>query len=78
MTTVLEINPRPTTSLVGLVHLLPPGALARAWLDLAAGAQPALEVHGMIPPGTRGGVRFSADGTIHEHSPGIKLHEAAG
>jgi predicted ATP-grasp superfamily ATP-dependent carboligase len=31
--TILEINPRPTTSCVGLCRLLPPGYLARAWLD---------------------------------------------
>jgi tyramine---L-glutamate ligase len=31
--TLLEINPRPTTSYVGLSRLLPPGHLARAWLD---------------------------------------------
>jgi len=31
--TLLEINPRPTTSYVGLSRLLPPGRLARAWLD---------------------------------------------
>ncbi len=30
--TVLEINPRPTTSLVGLTRLLPPGRLASAWI----------------------------------------------
>ncbi len=30
--TVLEINPRPTTSCVGLTRLLPPGRLADAWL----------------------------------------------
>ncbi|AMV36862.1 carbamoyl phosphate synthase-like protein [Planctomyces sp. SH-PL62] len=29
---VLEINPRPTTSCVGLCRLLPPGLLADAWL----------------------------------------------
>lgn len=29
---LLEINPRPTTSSVGLRHLLPPGLLADAWL----------------------------------------------
>jgi predicted ATP-grasp superfamily ATP-dependent carboligase len=29
---VLEINPRATTSVVGLTRLLPPGFLARAWL----------------------------------------------
>ncbi len=30
--TILEINPRPTTSCVGLTRLLPPGQLASAWL----------------------------------------------
>src|SRR5262249_39233687 len=33
---VLEINPRPTTSCVGLCRLLPPGWLARAWLCACA------------------------------------------
>jgi predicted ATP-grasp superfamily ATP-dependent carboligase len=32
--TVLEINPRPTTSCVGLTRLLPPGRLAEAWLRI--------------------------------------------
>jgi predicted ATP-grasp superfamily ATP-dependent carboligase len=32
--TVLEINPRPTTSYVGLSRLLPRGHLARAWLNV--------------------------------------------
>jgi predicted ATP-grasp superfamily ATP-dependent carboligase len=31
--TILEINPRPTTSCVGLCRLLPPGYFASAWLD---------------------------------------------
>lgn len=31
-TTVVEINPRPTTSIVGLARLLPPGHLAAAWI----------------------------------------------
>jgi predicted ATP-grasp superfamily ATP-dependent carboligase len=30
--TILEINPRPTTSIVGLTRLLPPGRLAAAWI----------------------------------------------
>ena len=30
--TVLEINPRPTTSYVALIRLLPPGCLAQSWL----------------------------------------------
>ena len=32
--TIIEINPRPTTSLVGLCRLLPAGRLARAWLEV--------------------------------------------
>ena len=36
-TVILEINPRPTTSLVGLLRLWPPGALARAWLAVFSG-----------------------------------------
>jgi predicted ATP-grasp superfamily ATP-dependent carboligase len=32
--TVLEINPRPTTSCVGLTRLLPPGRLAGAWIQV--------------------------------------------
>ncbi len=35
--TILEINPRPTTSIVALCRLLPPGRLARAWLDACEG-----------------------------------------
>ncbi len=31
--TIVEINPRPTTSVVGLCRLLPAGLLARAWLE---------------------------------------------
>jgi predicted ATP-grasp superfamily ATP-dependent carboligase len=34
-TTVLEINPRPTTSIVAIARLLPPGRLAAAWLRAA-------------------------------------------
>jgi predicted ATP-grasp superfamily ATP-dependent carboligase len=61
---ILEINPRLTTSYVGLRRLLPPGELARAWL--AALEEPsklesfalAERVHAASP------VRFDADGTI--------------
>ena len=37
---VLEINPRPTTSFVGLSRLLPAGWLARAWLACCGAGQP--------------------------------------
>ena len=61
---VLEINPRLTTSIVGLVRLAPPGTIARAWLSLAfgpGGGEPGteLEVICSAPP-----VRFRADGSI--------------
>jgi predicted ATP-grasp superfamily ATP-dependent carboligase len=35
--TMLEINPRPTTSCVALARWLSPGRLARAWLDAVSG-----------------------------------------
>jgi len=53
---VIEINPRPTTSLVGLLHLLPAGRLARAWLDSPEELAP--WVHSRPP------ITFRADGTI--------------
>jgi predicted ATP-grasp superfamily ATP-dependent carboligase len=65
-TTVIEINPRPTTSLVGLRHLLAPGAIARAWIDAVTGNQPALDLRGMIPPDISAWVRFFPDGTVSE------------
>jgi tyramine---L-glutamate ligase len=63
-TTILEINPRVTTSYVGLRALLPPGELARVWLELVddpsggAADDLARRVHTQPP------VRFDADGTV--------------
>ena len=63
--TVLEINPRPTTSYVGLARLLPPGTLAGAWLAASAGGLGGtdwpgrLRVDPRLPPLT-----FDADGSI--------------
>jgi tyramine---L-glutamate ligase len=64
--TVLEINPRPTTSIVGLTRLLPPGHLAAAWLnafdreagDVASLARLADLVHGQEP------LSFDASGGV--------------
>jgi tyramine---L-glutamate ligase len=58
---VLEINPRLTTSYVGLRHLLSPGRLARAWIAAIEGTDDRLldlatEVQAATP------VRFSAEG----------------
>jgi predicted ATP-grasp superfamily ATP-dependent carboligase len=55
--TVLEVNPRPTTSCVGLTRLLPPGRLAEAWLaafdrgpgDVGTLGGLAERVHGQTP-----------------------------
>ncbi len=68
--TVLEINPRPTTSIVGLVRLLPAGRLARAWIDAVHGfaggdsADLAAVVHRQNP------LTFLADGTIRQDGRG--------
>lgn len=56
--TVIEINPRPTTSIVGLLRLLPPGNLARAWRD-GIGELDVL-VHSQAP------VAFAPDGTLRD------------
>jgi predicted ATP-grasp superfamily ATP-dependent carboligase len=70
--TVLEINPRPTTSYVALVRLLPPGCVARSWL--AACGEPSCSreslptlaaiVHEQRPIG------FDIDGQISENETG--------
>jgi tyramine---L-glutamate ligase len=65
--TILEINPRPTTSYVGLSRLAPPGLLARAWLaacepmarDTETLAGLAECIHGK-----QGFVSFSANGEL--------------
>jgi predicted ATP-grasp superfamily ATP-dependent carboligase len=70
--TLLEINPRPTTSYVGLSRILPAGLLARAWLEACAptvrGANGYLvslaeTVHGQSP------ISFDAEGMM------ISIHE---
>lgn len=55
---VLEINPRPTTSVVGLVRALGPGRLASAWLDTIGQGRPDAD----FPPPTLP-IAFRADGT---------------
>ncbi len=57
---VLEINPRPTPSLVGLVAALGPGRLGSAWLATLMGEHPTITVP------TRS-VSFRSDGTILRH-----------
>lgn len=62
--TILEINPRPTTSYVGLAQLLPPGLLAQTWIDTVKEAHvqadwPLDEIVRAQNP-----VTFDTDGTI--------------
>ncbi len=62
--TVIEINPRPTTSYVGLSRLLPVGAIAKAWLDLFGEPETSDDLRGMIDPRLVLPVEFLADGRI--------------
>jgi predicted ATP-grasp superfamily ATP-dependent carboligase len=63
--TVLEINPRPTTSYVGLAHLYPPGTIAGAWLAAAAGPLAAIEWPDRLRINAdQPLLSFDADGTI--------------
>ena len=65
---MLEINPRPTTSFVGLSRLLPAGWLARAWLACCGAWQPPFDVpidlaeivHARQP------IAFDASGAVRE------------
>ena len=57
--TVIEVNPRPTTSCVGLVVALGPGRLGSAWLGLDNPQADLSEIVRSQAP-----LRFLADGTI--------------
>ncbi len=46
--TIIEINPRPTTSIVALCRLLPPGRLSQAWLDACAGNEECACLDGLV------------------------------
>jgi predicted ATP-grasp superfamily ATP-dependent carboligase len=65
-TTVIEINPRPTTSVVGFLRLLAPGTLAQAWLDTVQAEGPFTDLRGMISPDITRPVCFRHDGTVIE------------
>lgn len=65
--TVIEVNPRPTTSCVGLCALLPPGRFAEAWLSACGGLVPGEPERAADLARTiarRRAVRFAADGAI--------------
>ncbi len=60
---VIEINPRPTTSCVGLVIALGPGCLAAAWLGVVSDSYRSTCLRTPIQ------VDFSADGTVSLRPP---------
>lgn len=63
--TILEINPRPTTSWVGLARVLPPGFLAGAWLGaLGLGGLETLTMDWLSRD--QRPIAFDADGLIQE------------
>jgi tyramine---L-glutamate ligase len=74
--TILEINPRPTTSYVGLSRLVPPGLLARSWL---AACEPAARDLGILEGlaeyihESRGFVSFKADGEVDDEVVGVPI-----
>ena len=65
--TVLEVNPRPTTSYVGLAKFWPPGTVAGAWLAACEGPLAGTDWPDRLRL-TRAArpVRFDADGTIRD------------
>lgn len=63
--TVIEINPRPTTSFVGLQYRYGLGKIAGAWLDSVGAVGQALQ---KTPPTSVEPFRFHADGTIERHA----------
>jgi predicted ATP-grasp superfamily ATP-dependent carboligase len=71
---VLEINPRPTTSYVGLSRWLSPGILARAWLEVVSCSgepgriEPLAMFAALVPQDP---VTFAADGGMMEPDGGI-------
>ena len=63
-TLVVEINPRITTSYLGLRRLYPAGALARAWIEAARGGSVSATLQPLDPMPAPGSLQFRDDGTI--------------
>ena len=61
---VIEINPRVTTSIVGLTRLARPGTIARAWLDRLGMVADNTALADLAAIRSAPPVRFRADGTI--------------
>jgi tyramine---L-glutamate ligase len=72
--TILEINPRPTTSYVGLSRLAPPGLLARSWLaacDPTARHEEVLASLADCIHGQRGLLSFKSSGELADENNGV-------
>lgn len=71
---VLEVNPRPTTSIVGYRSSLPPGLLARSWLGLVddPSSSPPEHLFQILQASCSLPFRFDADGSPDPASPGGK------
>jgi predicted ATP-grasp superfamily ATP-dependent carboligase len=70
--TLIEINPRPTTSYVGLSRLLGAGRLATAWLEACRAADPDLAVLGALADHVHSEpcLSFGCDGEVQTHGEG--------
>ncbi len=67
--TILEINPRVTTSLVGLRSRLPSGTIANAWLALAEGDDETLAARLFDQVHSQPTIRFHSNGLISQAEP---------
>ena len=63
---VIEINPRVTTSYVGLARHFGPGVVAKAWLGVVGGNLRKDQVHELPSRPVCASVNFLPDGTIDE------------
>ncbi len=72
--TVLELNPRPTTSYVGWRQLFSPGLLARLWFEDRPAA-PGDRVRSLTPDLASGGIRFWPSGRCERDTPDTAVEQ---
>ena len=73
---VIEINPRPTTSYVGLSRLHRPGTVARAWLSAVRGDPSTADVAALLSHPSLKPIRFLPDGSVIEEIGAIGGNDA--
>jgi predicted ATP-grasp superfamily ATP-dependent carboligase len=71
---VLEVNPRPTTSVVAFLHLAGPGILATSWLGMVEDSPAPLpdSLFGRVRDRLSCPVTFDPDGSIHPPRDGAR------